>query len=171
MCCHRDSLLIVAAGHDKQIFRSKTSLDPARKRWTSIYFEILRFIFTNVRDRKNKKIHISHSPLLLELNDSFEEKPHSRENLLGLGIPCATLICSDFQRVVPARTWPRLLCLPKKSATAATATATGTAPPYLDTPAQARRVYPVIGGLTRFASPANVPEPKLLRAGHDHLIA
>jgi hypothetical protein len=50
-------------------------------------------------------------------------------------------------------------------------TATGTAPPYLDTPAQARRVYPVIGGLTRFASPANVPEPKLLRAGHDHLIA
>ena len=151
MCCHRDSLLIVAAGHGKQIFRSKTSLDPARKRWTSIYFEILRFIFTNVRDRKNKKIHISHSPLLLELNDSFEEKPHSRENVLGLGIPCATLICSYFQRVVSARTWPRLLRLPKKSGTG-----TGTALPGW-TRQLKPAVYPGIGGLTRFASPTNVP--------------
>jgi hypothetical protein len=127
-----------------------------------VHVDIFRDIpIHNERNRKTRKIPISHSPLLPELNNSLEEKPHSRENLLGLGIPCAALICSDFSTGC-----------------------TGKNVVSTSLPAQEKRhrlawirqlkpaTYPVFGGLTRFAGPANVPGPNLLRAGHDaHVIA
>lgn len=67
--------------------------------------------------------------LLLELR-FVRKKAHSRENLLGLDIPRATLICSYFQRPYQRERGLVFSACPR----------TPPAPAYLDTPAQVRRV-------------------------------